>query len=470
MTLYLGYGELTLRALLCQTIKEDFQHIHQKQALSRLKQDLLLLNNGEIIARAWDRRDLDGILCAPDFLEAYQSKTPKDEEGKNTEGIMATRSSILDKLITYTDEQGCNTFQMSILLEQKKQNVSFSDAVPQKVISWLNIAQNRNNDDPIVKNAILHKNEEGSTSLHLLAYDSRCRSLLLNVIRGYLQDDPELPKYLDQENNCAGKPLTIAIEHNCLQKQDIQWLFQLRAYTPQIMEMKVVLEKHPKRSIVELIITKGYTRIMEDLLSIECEKEGVPTLCCKEGLRTRLKDVEFQKRLRTLSYSVKMRDTILTAVEEAVRMDFTGLITPRTSASSQMHAIVFINDEETSQTDGKLMISSLQRLNFEVQTLHFNQWNNGQLIASLKSKLTDIAESCTKLLLVGISHGEVGSVIDPNEERVPISHMEQAIHESNLSPYTPKVGRGCLTVYYSHRWYSHNSTPNMIMFSLSDSF
>ena len=442
MTLYLGYGELTLRALLCQTIKEDFQHIHQKQALSRLKQDLLLLNNGEIIARAWDRRDLDGILYAADFPEAYQTKTPKDVDGKNIEGIMATRNSILDKLITYTDEQGCNTFQMSILLEQKKQNVSFSDAVPQKVISWLNIAQNRNNDDPIVKNAILHKNEEGSTSLHLLAYDSRCRSLLLNVIRGYLQDDPELPKYLDQENNCARKPLTIAIEHNCLQKQDIQWLFQLRAYTPQIMEMKVVLEKHPKRSIVELIITKGYTRIMEDLLSIECEKEGVPTLCCKEGLRTRLKDVEFQKRLRTLSYSVKMRDTILTAVEEAVRMDFTGLITPRTSASSQMHAIVFINDEETSQTDGKWLISSLQRLNFEVQTLHFNQWNNGQLIPSLKSKFTDIAKSCTKLLLVGITHGEVGNVIDSNDERIPISLMEQAINESNLSPYTPKVGRG----------------------------
>ena len=87
---------------------------------------------------------------------------------------------------------------------------------------------------------------------------------------------------------------------------------------------------------------------------------------------------------------------------------------------------------------------------------------------TLKSKLTDIAESCTKLLLVGISHGEVGNVIDPNEERVPISHMEQAIHESNLSPNTPKVRRGCLTVYYSHKWYSHNSTPNMIMFSLSE--
>ena len=378
MTLYLGYGELTLRALLCQTIKEDFQHIHQKQALSRLKQDLLLLNNGEIIARAWDRRDLDGILCAPDFLEAYQSKTPKDEEGKNTEGIMATRSSILDKLITYTDEQGCNTFQMSILLEQKKQNVSFSDAVPQKVISWLNIAQNRNNDDPIVKNAILHKNEEGSTSLHLLAYDSRCRSLLLNVIRGYLQDDPELPKYLDQENNRARKPLTIAIEHNCLQKQDIQRLFQLSVYTPEIMEMKVVLENHQQSLIIDLIITKGYRKIMEGLLSIKR---------CKEGLRTRLKDAEFQKRLRTLSYSVKMRDTILTAVKKADRMDLTGLITPRTSASSQMHAIVFINDEETSQTDGELMISCLQRRHFEVQTLHFNQWNNGQLIASLKSSI-----------------------------------------------------------------------------------
>ena len=387
-SLYFGNSKLTLRALLCQTIKEDYQHIHQKQALSRLKQDLLLFNNGDILAQAWDRGDLDGILCAADFLEAYQSKVPKNEEGKNTEGIMATRNSILDKLITYTDEQGCNTFQMSILLEQKKQNVSFSDAVPQKVISWLNIAQNRNNDNLIVKNAILHQNKKGSTSLHLLAYHSRCRRLLLNVLRGYLQDDPELPKYLDQENKRARKPLTIAIEHNCLQKQDIQWLFQLSAYTPQIMEMKVVLENHPKNSILELIITKGYTKIMEGLLSIKCyNKQGVLTLCCKEGLRTKLKDAEFQKRLRTLSYSVKMRDTILTAVEKADRMDLTGLITPRTSASSQMHAIVFINDEETSQTDGELMISCLQRRHFEVQTLHFNQWNNGQLIASLKSSI-----------------------------------------------------------------------------------
>ena len=102
MTLYPG---LTFPALLRQIIKENFQHNHQKQALSGLKRDLLLINNGDIIAQAWDRGDLDRILCAADFLEAYRSKVPDGEIGKDTAGITAIQTSILDNLITNIDEQ-----------------------------------------------------------------------------------------------------------------------------------------------------------------------------------------------------------------------------------------------------------------------------------------------------------------------------------------------------------------------------